>query len=111
MYQSSVVHSSSEPQIFKGDSGTTNHYVTPAASSILKNLKANTSINVTLPDNTTISSTHSGHIQIPKLSTVATTAHILPELSNTSLISLGQLADYGCLILLNKKFLQVFEKF
>ena len=83
MYQSSVVHSSSKPHIFKGDSGATNHYVTPAASSLLKNVKTNTSINVTLPDSTTISSTHSGNIQIPKLSNVATTAHILPELMHS----------------------------
>ena len=111
MYNSSVVHPSSHQIIFKGDSGATNHYVTPAAASVLKNLRTNTSINVTLPDSNTICSTHSGIIDIPKLSTSATTAHVLPELSNTSLISLGQLADDGCLILLNNKFLKVFKNF
>ena len=77
----------------------------------LKNVHNFTTINVTLPDNTTIRCTHSGTLDIPNLSTKATIAHVLPELSNTLLISLGQLADDGCLILLNKQILKVFKNF
>ena len=45
------------------------------------------------------------------MSSTATTAQILPGLSDTSLLLLGQLADDGCLILLSKQFLKVFKFF
>ena len=112
MNKSSVVHSSlHSPFIFKGDSGATNHYVAPRAAPILQNIRSNSSVEVMLPDNSVLNSTHSGTFSIPQLSSTATTAHILPALSDTSLLSLGQLADDGCLILLNKHFLKVFKNF
>ncbi len=45
------------------------------------------------------------------MSSTDTTAQILPGLSDTSLLLLGQLADDGCLILLSKQFLKVFKFF
>ena len=102
---SSVVHNNYHPHyILKGDSGATNHYVSTDTLPILSNIYKNENINVQLPDNTTLSSTHTGTIKIPHLSNTATTVHILPGLQNTSLMSLGQLADDGCVILLNKKY-------
>ena len=112
MKQSSVVQSQiKSPHIFKGDSGATNHYVAPSAAPVLQNIRTNSSVDVMLPDNTLLTSTHSGNFSLPSLSSAATTAHILPGLSDTSLLSLGQLADDGCLILLNKRFLKVFKNF
>ena len=108
---SSVVQPTNKFHIFKGDSGATNHYVAPSSKSTLKNVVQNNEINVTLPDNSNIQSTHTGNINIPKLSNTATTAHILPALKDTSLISLGQLADDGCQILLDKATLHVFKNF
>ena len=110
MTQSSVVHHSQFPTILKGDSGATNHYVTPAVLPQLTKIHKNSSVSVTLPDNNVIESTQSGHLNLPTLSTKATMAHVLPQLS-TLLLSLGQLADDGCLILLNNKFLKVFKNF
>ena len=112
MSNSSVVHHKELfTHIFKGDSGATNHYVTPDVAPTLGNVHDNTSIQVTIPDNSVLKSTESGNHKIPKLSPKATTAHVLPELSNTSLLSLGQLADDGYLILLNKKILKVLKNF
>ena len=108
---SSVVQQINSSHIFKGDSGATNHYVAPTSKSTLKNVTPNTKITVPLPDSTNIHSTYTGNINIPQLSNAATTAHILPAFKDTSLILLGQLADDGCQILLNKTTLNVFKNF
>ena len=109
---SSVVHTDlPNMHIFKGESGATNHYLSPLVSNTLKNIHLNRNINVTVPDNTNISSTHTGQLNIPMLTDKATAAHILPDLKNTSLISSGQLADDGCNILLNKHTMNVFKYF
>ena len=107
----SVVHKPNNPHILKGDSGASNHYLSPTSSDLLQNVRTNTSLKVHLPDNAMLSSSHSGQLDIPKLSIDAKTAHILPGLADTSLLSLGQLADDGCIILLNKQYLQVFKNF
>ena len=57
-----------------------------------------------IPNGATIKSTEEGVILLsPLLLIEASTASIIPELKNSSLISLGQLADDDCTILLNKK--------
>ena len=112
LQSSSVVHNfSPSDHILKGDSGATSHYIAPDAFQLLTNVHDNTNIHVQLPDNTTLSSTKTGMLNIPKLSTTAKTAHFIPGLHNTSLMSLGQLADDGCVILLNKHYLNVFKNF
>ena len=108
---SPVVPETHFTHILKGDSGTTNHYISPNAKDILKNIHKNDKINVTLPDSSTINSTHTGQLHLPELSNSAKTAHILPALQDTSLLSLGQLANDGCQILLDKKTLKVFKNF
>ena len=109
----SVVHYNSftnDSIILKGDSGATNHYVAPDKLHVLQNPTINNHIQVSLPDNTTLVSTHTGSLPIKNLSPTATTAHVLPTLS-TSLLSLGQLANDGCIILLDKTYLKVFKNF
>ena len=103
MTSSSVVQHTKYPTILKGDSGASNHYVTPAIAHKLKNTHINSSITVTLPDETIINLTQSGNLNLPNLSTKATLADVLPHLS-TSLLSLGQLANDGCIILLTLWF-------
>ena len=46
------------PFILKGDSGATNHYVSTDTSDTLKNVTQYTTVSVSLPDNTKITSTH-----------------------------------------------------
>ena len=44
-----------------------------------------------------LSSSHTASLQLhPSLPLMAGDAHILPELTTTSLISIGQLCDHGC---------------
>ena len=109
---SSVVPNISTTMTLKGDSGATNHYIATSDSELLTNTSSNTDLNVTLPNNDTLQSTTMGNLPIPKLSSTASTAYVLPGfLSNTSLLSLGQLADDNCLILLDKKYLRIFKNF
>ena len=96
--------------IAKGDSGASANYWRSEDIKVLQNMHRNTSINVTLPNNHSISSTQSGTIPLSnKLSTKAKEATVLPNLQSSSLISLGQLCDDDCKVLLDKKELNVYK--
>ena len=94
--------------IAKGDSGATSHYWRERDKSCLHKIKNAPGPTVTLPNNTTITSTSCGRLPLHEsLSPQATTTSILPNLQISSLISLGQLCDDDCQVLLNKKSLFV----
>jgi len=96
--------------IAKGDSAATNHYITEQDSLCLKNIKPNNSINVTLPNSVAISSNKQGELPLSnQLSTKGKTAIVLPDLTSSSLVSLGQLCDDGCEINLDKHKLSVYK--
>ena len=114
IFSSSIVHHSNN--IFctyaKGDSGATNHYFTQKDAKYLSNLQSTTmGPTVQLPNADCISTTAKGTLPLKaKLPASATTTYVLPQLQ-TSLISLGQLADAGCHICLDKNTLKVFRNF
>ena len=96
--------------IAKGDSGASSNYWREQDKQILHNIKPNPNISVTLPNNNPIKSTSSGIIPLShKLSSKAKTATVLPNLKSSSLISLGQLCDDDCKVLLDKKELNVYK--
>ena len=78
-------------------------------SSILQNLITKLGPTVFLPNNASITSSASGNIPIQSLSATSTKAHILPGLKNSSLLSLGQLCDDGCIVHLTKSTIHVFK--
>ena len=106
-----IIHSPIDPStiIAKADSGASNHYCMLKDSSILQNVIKKLGPTVFLPNNATITSTASGHLPLPSLSNSSKVAHVLPELSNSSLLSLGQLCDDGCIVHLTKSTLHVFK--
>ena len=58
---------------------------------------------VTLPNLSTIQATKKGNINLhPSLSPEATTAHVFEDLTNTSLLSIGQLCDDDCTAIFDK---------
>ena len=65
-----------------------------------------------LPDNSAIVADKVGEInfQNSKLTSAGTTAHVLPHLRNSSLLSLGQLADDGCITVLEDHEINIFKK-
>ena len=96
-------HPENEYVIAKGDSAASQHYWRNQDKRCLSNINPCTSSNVKLPNNEHISATKQGVINISnKLSNIAKTAKILPQLGSASLISLGQLCDDDCNITLTK---------
>ena len=67
-----------------------------------------TGLDVHQPDSTVLTMEATGTIPIDEtLSSKATKSMILPELKSASLISMGQLCDDDCLVILSKKKLAV----
>ena len=62
---------------------------------------------IKLPNDSTIQTSATGNIPIQHLSPNATKTYLLQDLNKTNLISLGQLCDDGCHILLTKKNLYI----
>ena len=83
------------------DSGATRNYLLVNAN-VTNIQKTVNPIKVYLPDNSTITSTHTGHINWPMVPKEATHSHILPGLKNHSLISVVQLCNAGCRVTFDK---------
>ena len=77
--------------VAKADSGASRHYIKEQDAKVLHNVKLDSNgPTVLLPNNASITSTKKGHLPlVSQLSHEATTAHVLPDLHSTSLISLG----------------------
>ena len=96
--------------IAKGDSGASHHYFKSEDQHVLQYLKNELGPSVTQPDNTSLQSLGSWKIPIsPALSSSAQHAMILTNLKSSSLISMGQLCDDGCVILLTEDKLRVLK--
>jgi hypothetical protein len=68
-----------------------------------------TPINFTLPDGATIHSTHTCDLLLPQLPLAATKAHIIPGLSISSLLSVGQLVDANCSVKFDRTSVEVLQ--
>lgn len=87
----------------KGDSGASNHYFALSDIEVLNDTEETTDgIEVILPTADTVKSTKTGYLPFANLSKKATKTEVFPALKH-SLISLGQLCDDGCLVLLHKQ--------
>jgi hypothetical protein len=97
--------------IAKADSGASSHYFMPQDTTALTNLHPTPfGPTVTLPDSTTTQANQAGSLSLhPILSTTAQKAHVLEGITNSSLISLGQLCDDNCIAILDKAKIQVYK--
>jgi hypothetical protein len=79
------------------DTGATGHFfkVSTDLDNIVSTSK-NTSINVSLPDGTIITSTHTGNLRSRNIRVSARKAHVFPHLASHSLLSFAQLCAHGC---------------
>ena len=94
--------------IAKGDSGASNHYFRPEDKRVLSNITPANGPDVHQPDSTVLTTEATGTVPIDdSLSADAKKAMILPDLKSASLISLGQLCNDYCLVVLSKKKLAV----
>ena len=87
----------------KVDSGATNHYFTQHDAKTLNNYVPTPGPTVHLPNGDIITATHQGLLPCSeKLSHQAKITHVFDDLQTTSLISLGQLCDDKCKVLLDE---------
>ena len=76
------------------DSGATGHFLQPGTPA--KTIRStNNPISISQPDGGKLESTHECEIDNPKLPQAARTAHIVPVLSHTSLVSIKKLLTQG----------------
>ena len=68
------------------DAGATGHLVLPVTP-VVDVLPTSSPISINLPDGSVMKSTHTCRINIPWLPERATTAHIVPGLAHTPLVS------------------------
>ena len=88
--------SANPPPLCKADSGASKHYIRELDEDLLDNVVVDDGPAVTLPDKSILKSNKSGFIPVPQLSQKARQAHIIPGLTNSSLLSMGQLCDDNC---------------
>ena len=88
--------------IAKGNSAASQNYWRPEDKFVLSNMKKCEGPTVILPDGDTLNATKQGKINIsPHLSSAAQNATVLQNLNSSSLISLGQICDDKCTIVMN----------
>ena len=69
-----------------------------------KKIQRATNTNVVLPNKKKLTTNKAGNLPLASsLQTRATIAHVLPGINKTSLLSIGQLCDDGCLAIFDKR--------
>jgi hypothetical protein len=102
------VKSSSDAPTLIADSGCTSNYA--SLDCPVRNKRPTTNpIHVQNPNGTIMTSTHEAEFDLPFLRPEAPRAHILPDLHNCSLLSIGQLTDAGYLAVFDAKRLQIYD--
>ena len=92
--------------IAKGDSAASHHYWKQDDCHVLQDVTNLPGPSVHQPDSTALPSVGTGQLPLSsKISPAGKHALILPALKSASLISLGQLCDDGCTVVLNKNSL------
>ena len=109
LLNSSVAHNTSI--ILKADTGASKHYLRPNDAQLLTNINTVASpITVHLPNNNTITSTTRGQLPFKALTDSAKQAYILPSLTNSSLLSIGQLCNENCTAIFTKRLMLILHK-
>ena len=90
--------------IAKGDSAASNHYFALRDAAVLDEVRQDqVGTSVMLPDASSLTSVASAHLPLSKDLTPKATKTALFDNLQSSLISLGQLCDDNCTVVLNKR--------
>ena len=90
--------------VAKGDSGASKDYLTEEELDLLLDITAYIDPKVVLPNNIEIGPTKKGQLPLfEHLSEKAKEGTVLPQLTNSSLVSLGQLCDDDFIVILTKQ--------
>jgi hypothetical protein len=79
------------------DSGCTDHFLLVTAPCLNK-VKSLNPLRVHLPNGATMESSHTADLDIPKLNTAVSKAHVFPGMTHHSLLSVGQLCDESYIV-------------
>jgi hypothetical protein len=79
------------------DSGSTAHFCSVSAA-VINRRPTTRPIGIANPNGTIMYSTHVAELDLPSLPLAARQVHIVPALTTSSLLSMGQLCDAGCLV-------------
>ena len=79
------------------DAGATSHFIV-AGAPVLNKQPATSPLRIHLPDGDTLRSSHTCDLDVPALPAAARTAHIVPGLAHSSLVSIKVLCDAGCTV-------------
>ena len=94
----------------KAESGASKHFVKTVNKKILLDIQKAHSTTVVLPDETNLRTEQKGTLPISNLlSKEAQQGHVLHGLSNSSLLSIGQLCDNKCIAIFDKRTLHVLK--
>ena len=95
----------------KADTGASQHYFKNTDAAIINKIQKVPCItDIQLPDNSTIDTSHVGILPLHQsLINRAKQVQVLPKLTNSSLLSTGQLCDDNCTALFRKHDLHVFK--
>lgn len=105
-----ITHNSSSSYILKVDSGASSHIIKSQHKNLLDyRQKTPNGPTAILPNNKRISATEQGLLPLTNnLPSSAKTAHIYPDITNESLLSIGQLCNADCTAIFTKYFLKIF---
>ena len=96
--------------IAKGDSAASHHYWKTTDRHILQEYTSQKGPSVHQPDNSTLASTGAGYLPLhSSITNRGSHTMVLPQLHSSSLVSLGQLCDDNCLVLLSATKLYTFK--
>ena len=105
----SIAHNN--PIVLKADTGASKHYLRNVDATILTNVgQIDSSINVHLPNNEILKNKISGYIPIKQLLAPGQQAYVLPTLTNTSLLSIGQLCNDNCIAIFTKEKMLIIQQ-
>ena len=88
------------------DTGSTGNFLHIDSPSVNK-IPTPKGISVRMPNETHITSTHTCELPLINLPREARQAHLFPELSSGSLLSIGQLCDNGCTATFDKNVVKI----
>ena len=90
------------------DTGVSDHYIYSKTPNYKKS-DIRHPIRIALPNGSFLKSTQITHLPLPTLKKEAVKAHILPELKNTSLLSIGRLCNEGYIASFDKRKMRIFD--
>ena len=98
-----IVSNHTTQNIAKADSGATFHFLKPTHRKAMTDIvELKNGPKALLPNDQTIQASCEGHLSFDKISRHASKAFVYPDLSNESLLSIGQFCDDDCIAIFTK---------